>query len=91
MQNKAKREAPTVIDVIRMPSHIEIKKSLYGATVCVGAVIAVSELSDERIVLCSHLGKISLHGEALRLTVYSGRTVQISGKITEVELGYSRA
>ncbi len=72
------------------PILLEMRKSSRAASVSVGGVIGVTELSASEIALSSHLGRIVMRGEGLRLTVYANRTAEVSGRITEVELGYAR-
>ena len=73
------------------PLLIEIKKSSRAASLSVAGVIGVTELSDSAITLIAHGGRVVMRGEGLRLTVYSDRTAMVDGRVTEVELGYSRS
>lgn len=61
-----------------------------GMRMTVGAVVAVSELSDERITLVSHGGRICVTGAKLTLSVFEGRGVEIVGEISEVGFIYAK-
>ena len=61
-----------------------------GMRMSLGAVVAVSELSPEKITLVSHGGRIRVSGTGLRLSVFEGRGVEIVGEISEVGFAYAK-
>lgn len=61
-----------------------------GIRITVGAVVSVSELTKERILLVSHGGRIEISGERLELTVFEGRAVEITGTVRGVKFIYGK-
>ena len=68
----------------------EIRKTARGAVMTVSGVVSLTEVSDLRISLASHSGRISVVGSSLLISVFEGRTVEICGKIEGVELLYAK-
>lgn len=77
-----------MIDIknLKLPQAIEIKRGKATSTLAVSGILALEELSRERITLLTHSGRITVVGRALVLSVFEGRSVEISGKITGVSL-----
>ncbi|MBR2930333.1 MAG: YabP/YqfC family sporulation protein [Clostridia bacterium] len=71
------------------PLEIGIRKGHRGASLTVGGVVGVYELTDDAISLGTLSGRITLRGSGLLVSVYSGKTVEIRGRIEEVELSYA--
>lgn len=69
----------------------EIRKSGRGAVIAISGVMNITELTDERISLSAHSGRVEIRGVSLSLSVFENRTVEISGKIEGVEFGYGKA
>ncbi len=61
-----------------------------GMRITFGAVVSVSELAGERILLVSHGGKVEISGEGLELTVFEGRAVEVVGAVREVKFIYGK-
>ena len=61
-----------------------------GMQITVGAVIAVSEITKEKIVLVSHASRVLIEGEGLELSVFEERAVEIIGKVREVKFLYGK-
>lgn len=72
------------------PLIAEIRKTSSRAAISVVGVVSVTELSRELISLASHLGRVEVRGEELTLSVFENKTVEVSGKITAVEMGYAK-
>ena len=70
---------------------IELRKTKLGAVAVVSGVISVSELTDSTVLLATHSGRVRFVGEELVMSVFSGRTVEILGKIISVEFSYGKA
>lgn len=68
------------------PVAIEIRKSRARSTLAVSGIVAIEELSREKIVLTTHGGRITVLGTALVLSVFEGRAAEVTGKIKGVEL-----
>ena len=64
---------------------VEIVKRKAVSTLAVSGILAVEDLSSENIVLKTHSGRIKISGKSLVLSVFEGRTVEVSGKIAGVE------
>ena len=67
-------------------STLEIRRRKAISTVALTGIIAVEELSPEKITVATHSGRITVKGARLLLSVFEGRTIEISGKILGVEL-----
>ncbi len=61
-----------------------------GMRISIGAVIGVSEFSEERILLVSHGGRIEISGARLSLSVFQGRGVEIFGGVREIRFLYAK-
>ncbi len=72
------------------PIMAEIRKSHGGASIIVSGVIAVEEICDTHISAAAHSGRIEIFGKSLSLTIFEGRSLEVSGIIEEVKLGYGR-
>ena len=70
---------------------IEFRKTKMGAVAVVSGVLSVSELTDSSLLLATHSGRVRFVGEGISMSVFSGRTVEILGKITSVEFSYGKA
>ena len=63
---------------------LQMKKNKRGAAVVVGGIAAVASLCDEEICLLSHGGRLTVRGEGLKLLTLENRTLEVFGKITEL-------
>lgn len=70
--------------------HIELKKSRLGASMVVGGVMAVDELTDLSVTVVSHSGRVFISGERLTVTALENRTLAVHGRITGVEMSYGK-
>ena len=61
-----------------------------GLRLTVGAVLSVSELSDEKIVLVTHGARLCVLGFGMNLSVFEGRGVEIIGGVSGVEFIYAK-
>ena len=61
-----------------------------GLRLTVGAVLSISELSEEKIVLVTHGAKLSVKGSGMNLSVFEGRGVELVGDVTGVEFIYAK-
>lgn len=62
-----------------------------GMRLSVGGIVAVAELSEEKIMLVTHSGRVEVAGDGLLLSVFEGRCVEICGRILEVRFAYGKA
>ncbi len=88
MQKKIKENPPSAL----VPSQLcaELRRGESGATVAFFGVVAISELSDSRITLKAHGGSLSIVGSSLSLSLFENRCAEISGRISQLEIGYGR-
>ena len=70
---------------------IEIRKSRIGAVLVISGALGIDEYSDERIVVLSHSGRITLLGEGLNMSTLANRAIEIYGKIEGVGIGYGKS
>ena len=90
MQKQRKRPSvrpPSELAVA--PLVVELRKSDGGATVFISGVVSIGELSERFISLATHSGRVGVHGDALSLTAFANKTVEVKGKIEGVDLGYA--
>lgn len=70
---------------------VEIRKTKLGAVAVVLGVLSVLDISDTSALLATHFGRIHFVGEGISLSVFSGRTVELIGKILSVEFSYGKS
>ena len=70
--------------------NVEMKKTRLGAVLVCTNILAVREISGEKIILLSHSGTITVNGDRLMLSVFEDRSIKIFGRINGVELGYGK-
>lgn len=70
---------------------LELKKSSRGAVAVISGVMSVGEYTENSVELLSHSGRMHILGEALGISVMSGRVIEIYGRITEVQLNYGKS
>ena len=70
---------------------LKAERSGRGMRLSVGGIVAVSELSEEKIMLVTHSGRIEVGGARLHLSVFEGRCVEICGGVVEVRFSYGKA
>ncbi len=69
---------------------VELRKSAVGAVMLVSGVLGVGELTEERITLLSHGGRLYIAGDKLSLSALENRTLEIYGRITGLEFSYGK-
>ena len=74
-----------------LPFHTEIDITSRGMAFLVSGVTGIRDFSSECAVLRIRGFLLRICGEQLSLTVYENKTVEIVGKITEVEFLYDKA
>lgn len=90
-QNKKRYGIGAILSSIKLASfNIEIKKGKLGGVMVVTGIIGVAEFSEERVVLISHGGRLTVLGEGLGISTLENRTVEVFGKIMQVEMGYGK-
>ena len=79
-----------ISDISISPMSFEIKKGKrYACLVCSG-VVSIIGYSSESLTIATHKGRVVIHGEGLVLSVLENRTVEVFGKIEEVQLSYGK-
>lgn len=61
-----------------------------GLRVMLYGIIGIDELSDSRVGLMSHGGRIRILGGNLKVLVYEGNSVEIVGRVKEIDFKYGR-
>lgn len=90
-QNKKRYGIGAILSSLRLSSfNIEIKKGRLGGVMVVTGILALAEFSEERVVLTSHGGRLTVLGEGLGVSALENRTVEVFGKIMQVEIGYGK-
>lgn len=72
------------------PFHVEAYRSGRGISMVIGGVIGISEYSAESLELLSHGGRISIVGKLIKVGILESNTVEITGKIREVDFKYGK-
>ena len=70
--------------------HLEIVKSKRSASVQVEGVMGVDELTDSRIVLISHGGRLTVTGQGLVLGILGRGAAEVFGRVEGVGLSYGK-
>ena len=84
-------EKKKTTDSVAAPVYITGGKSRGGMTLAIVGITEVTELNSERIILSTRAGNIEVTGERLVLSIFTNKTVEISGRITGVNFGYGRS
>lgn len=71
--------------------HAQIISSLSGLEMTVGNVVGIGEFSGNETVLLLKRGSIVLKGDLLEIGVFEDNTVEIRGRIENIEFKYPRA
>lgn len=69
---------------------LEIKKSKLGAALVAVNAIGIAELSQNKVIILSHAGRVEVTGDGLTLSVFEDKSVEILGRIKGVELDYGK-
>lgn len=75
---------------ILSPFHIEINRIKNGISFTASGVIGINDFSDGRAILLTHGGRIIISGVGLTVAIYEHNTVEISGRIEEVNFTYGK-
>ena len=70
--------------------HAELERRGRSAVLSVFGVVSVGEFCDSAVLLVSRGGRLRVTGERLVLAVFEGRTAEVRGKITGVEVIYGK-
>lgn len=70
--------------------HMEMEGSTSGFSLLIGGVRRIDEYSSETLMLKIAGGHMHLTGQALCLTVFENKTVEVCGKLLEVKFTYDR-
>lgn len=69
------------------PFHVEIDKVSGGTSVLIYGVLGINEFSESFVSVSVKDLSLGIFGEALCMTVYENKTVEIIGSITKLEYG----
>ncbi len=69
---------------------LEANRSAKGMTLLLSGIIGISDFSEERVVLLSHGGRITINGKRLFINIYENNSVEILGKAEEISFRYGK-
>ena len=81
------KKAPRDVKIPSFPIslyHMELNATASGASVILGGIKGVVEVSDEFIKIMTKSGTVSIVGSGLIISVFEYKTLQISGKIENI-------
>ena len=70
--------------------HLEVDKALKGFKVVCSGVRGVTEFTGTSVKLKLCGFSLFVFGEGLHITVFEGKTIEISGKISEMRIEYAK-
>lgn len=68
-----------------MPGNMSLE-IIGDSDVIVGGCTAISEYSDEKVILCGTKMRISVIGEQFELSAFADDVVKVSGKVSNIEI-----
>ena len=69
---------------------LEANRSRHGMCLNVSGIIGVSDFSEERVVLLSHFGRMTVCGQRLFINLYEGNSIELYGKAEEISFRYGK-
>lgn len=92
MTEKSKKERRTNIKPLSLMSkfHIEARRSVHGMSLVIGGIIGISDFSSDMVILKGHSGKVTVVGNHLCISIYEGGTVEILGKVEDINFRYGK-
>ena len=74
-----------------LPSfRVELDGGRGAITLTVSGAVGVKEFSAERVVVACKSDNLDISGEGLKMTVFESKTVEISGKISDISFSRSK-
>lgn len=70
--------------------HMEADRCARGMSMVISGIIGVDDFSEERILLMSHTGRIIITGRRLSICVFEHSSLEIAGKVEEIEFKYGK-
>ena len=71
--------------------HIEASRCDRGISMLIDGIIGVSDFNENSVMLSSHGGRINVGGRGLSLCVYDNGSVEIVGRIENMEFTYGKS
>ena len=91
MTEKNKRRAPKSAGTAPNHSfHLEAGRAGRGMSVIISGIIGISDFTDTSVSHKTHAGRISVSGKGLSVTVYEGGSVEIIGKVEDINFAYGK-
>ncbi len=69
---------------------LEAERSRHGMSVIISGIIGINDFTDERVLLKSHGGRITVSGKRLTVSVFEHNCVEIVGKVEDIGFGYGK-
>lgn len=89
-EKNKKSDSPSSIAPSLSSFHLEANRSRRGLSLLVGGIIGISDFSDESVMLMSHSGRVTVLGRRLSICVYENNTVEISGRVEDINFTYGK-
>ena len=91
MTEKSKITSPRIqTTAIKTPFRCEYDGGRYGMSVILYGIISIKDFSGEEVLMRSAGFNIKISGTGLTLSVYENKSVEIFGKILNMELIYDK-
>ena len=69
---------------------LECRKTPWGIKLEISGIVTVREYSSERIALVTHAGAVTVTGERLSMSGFINQSVELVGKVKNIEFGYGK-
>ena len=69
---------------------LECKRTALGMRLEISGIVKVREYSSERITLVTHGGTVSVEGERLSMSGYVNQSVELYGRVKNIEFSYGK-
>lgn len=87
---KKNKRDPAIIPAGLSSFHMEADRTARGMSLVLCGIIGISDFSDNLVVLLSHGGRISVSGRRLFIGVFEGGSVEIVGRVEEINFKYGK-
>lgn len=89
-KNKKRLRGVTAQPLVQPQFHCEIDGAAAHTSIILSGINSIRDFSDSEVLLRTRGFFVKINGKALSLAVYENKTVEISGKISAMELIYDK-
>lgn len=89
-KGKKNKEKSATVSAGLSAFHLEADRTAKGMSLVLCGIIGISDFSDNLVVLLSHGGRISVSGKRLFISVFEGGSVEIVGRVEEINFRYGK-